>query len=104
MDKTTVMLWPTEAKRIIKNKGIKGLKFKHIVYPWDDTYDQQRQMYSIAVQERPFFIIIATCENDVLKTLNLIKQYDLSLRIVGGRHSTLLQNPEVFLVMRHFNN
>ena len=102
---TTLELWPAEAKNIITSKNIKHLNhFKNIIYPWDSNYDQQRQMFSIAIQERPLFIIIAMSELEVLETLNLIKKYNLSMRIVGGRHSTLLQNPEVFLVMRQFNN
>lgn len=32
-----------------------------------------------------------------MKVLNLLDKYSLSIRIVGGRHSTALQNPDIFL-------
>jgi hypothetical protein len=105
---TTLQLWPRQSKKIIKAKGIDikllQKKFKNIIFPWHDTYDKYRQLFSTQIQERPLFIIVASNKTEVTKVLDLLKQYKLSIRIVGGRHSTLLQNPDVFLDMSQFIN
>lgn len=107
MDITTLELWPNQAKNIINEKRICMkclLRFSNIIFPWNNNYDQQRQLFSTQIQERPLFIIKAIDEREIIKTLKLIKKYDLTIRIVGGRHSTLLQNPDVFLDISLFTN
>lgn len=104
---TTLELWPKQARNIINSKNISIdylNKFSNIIFPWNDNYDQQRQLFSTQIQERPLFIIKAKNEKEIIEVLNLINKYKLSIRIVGGRHSSGLQNPDVFLVLSLFNN
>lgn len=104
---TTLELWPTKAKNIIIEKGLVVRKLQHqfekIIFPWNDNYDQQRMLFSTQIQERPLFIIQAVCEDEIISVLNLLRDYVLTIRIVGGRHSTALQNPNIFLDMSRFN-
>lgn len=102
----TLELWPTKAYGIIQSKNLSVRKLKklfNIIFPWDDNYDQQRMLFSTQIQERPLFIIQPDDEDEIIHVLNLIKRYNLTIRIVGGRHSTALQNPDVFLDMSNFN-
>lgn len=98
----TLQLWPRKSRTLIKEKGLSVSKLiaifdNHIIFPWDDNYDQQRMLFSTQIQERPLFIVQAVYERYIIETLNLLKQYNLTIRIVGGRHSTALQNPDIFL-------
>jgi len=43
------------------------------------------------------------CEKEIMKVLNLLPKYLLTIRIIGGRHSTSLQNPDIFLDISGFN-
>lgn len=104
----TLQLWPRKARSIIKEKGLSvrqlRTQFKdHIIFPWDDNYDQQRMLFSTQIQERPLFIVQASSEEDVIVVLELLKSHIMTLRIVGGRHSTALQNPDIFLDMSSFD-
>ncbi|AYV85853.1 MAG: FAD-binding oxidoreductase [Solivirus sp.] len=104
---TTLELWPIKSAEILKERGVDPEKlkesFSNILFPWDKTYDQQRVLFSSQNSERPLFIIKAQSIDEVVETLNILKRYSLTLRIVGGRHSTLLQDPDLFLDISNFN-
>lgn len=107
LEVTTLELWSVNAKRIIKEKGLSTKNLKDIfgdkiIFPWQNNYDQQRMLFSTQIQERPLFIIKAKNECDVIVTLNLINKYSLTIRIVNGRHSVALFNPDVFLDVAAF--
>ena len=104
----TLQLWPRKARNIIRDKELSvrvlRKKFKgNIVFPWDDNYDQQRMLFSSQIQERPLFIIRPESEDEIIQALDILKIYNMTIRIVGGRHSTALQNPDIFLDMSYFN-
>lgn len=107
MGENVLELWPREARTIIDKKGLSPetlkTKFKNILFPWDSNYDQRRLLFSLQIQERPLFIIIPIGEKEVKRALNLLRDNDLTLRIVGGRHSSALQNPDIFLDISLFN-
>lgn len=107
LDITTLELWPEKARRILQEKGlsISSLEtaFKNLLFPWEDNYDQQRQLFSSQIQERPLMIITFSDESEILTLYELLEDYQLTVRIVGGRHSTLLASPDVFAVMSSFN-
>lgn len=109
LDVTTLELWPRKALLLIKDKGLSVNKLKtrfeeNIIFPWDDIYDKERMLFSTQIQERPLFIIKPKSAEDVISIFNLVKNYNLSLRIVGGRHSTSLQNPDIFVDMCNFRS
>ena len=52
MNIITLQLWPNQAKKIIEEKGICLnclKKISNVIYPWDDNYDQQRQLFSTQI-------------------------------------------------------
>jgi hypothetical protein len=106
LEVTTLQLWPMNAIKILHSKGLHveklKKKFTNIIFPWDSNYDQQRMLFSTQIQERPLFIIKACNKEEIIKTLNLLAKYCLTIRIVGGRHSVALNDPEVFLDMSLF--
>ncbi len=97
----TLDLWPIQVREILQSKGIDPVKLSRklseVIYPWDVNYDQQRMLFSTQIQERPLFIVKANKFKEVEKVINLIDRYKLSLRVLGGRHSPLPSNPQVFL-------
>lgn len=104
----TLDLWPRKAFSTLNKKNIDPNKLKKlfgskVIFPWDDKYDKHRMLFSTQIQERPLFIVIPKSEDDILSVLDLLDRRKLSIRIVGGRHSTALQNPDVFLDMSYFN-
>lgn len=104
----TLEIWPIRAKAILDEKHISTTNlqntFSSVIFPWDDNYDQQRMLYYLQIQERPLFIIQAHTEADVTAALDLLKTYALSIRIVGGRHSTGIQSPQVYLDVSAINS
>jgi len=104
----TLELWPRKSRELIRNKGLSIRKLRklfneHIIFPWEDNYDKRRMLFSTQIQERPLFIIRPESEDDIINTLELLKSHNMTLRIIGGRHSTALQNPDIFLDMSFFN-
>ena len=108
LDTTTLELWPNHSRLLIKRHGlsVKQLQktFTNIIFPWDDNYDQQRMLFSTQLQLRPIVIIAAVNEDEIIKLLNMLEKYNLNLRIIGGRHSQALQDPDIFLDMSLFNH
>jgi hypothetical protein len=105
----TLQLWPRKAKLLIKDKNLSIRKLRsifsdQIIFPWDNNYDQQRMLFSTQIQERPLFIVRAISECDIIHVLNLLKSNNMTVRIVGGRHSTILANPDIFLDISSFKS
>lgn len=101
------MIFDHKSRLLIEEKGLtvkrlKSIYEEQIIFPWEDNYDQQRMLFSTQIQERPLFIIKAKSEATLITTLNLLKEYSLTIRIVGGRHSPGLQNPDIFLDISTF--
>lgn len=94
-------VWPEEALNLIKAKGlsVKKLqhKFKHIYFPWDLGYNNFRFFYKLQIQELPLFVVSAINNRDIENFLNLIYKKKLSVRVINGRHSSNVQNPDVYL-------
>ena len=105
---TSLQLWPKESIEILKEKkiNIKNLKkkYKHIYFPWNDSYDKERTYYSLRIQHRPLFIIKPVDTNELESILDYVYRKTLTIRICGGRHSTQLLSPEVLVDMSKFNN
>jgi hypothetical protein len=103
---TTPQLWPENARQIMKDKGInvEELKiiFTSISFPWDNDYDKGRTYFSLRIQQRPLFIVKCQNDNEVEEILNYVKEKNLTVRIMNGRHSTQLLNPEVIVDMSSF--
>ena len=104
---TTLQLWPAKAADIIHQKGLSTTKLKNkfneIIFPWNDNYDKQRQLFSSQIQEKPLFIIFPCEEQEIIKIYTLMIKHRLTLRIIGGRHSPLLVEPDIFVVMSKFD-
>ena len=105
---TTLQLWPINAKNIIDGKGIdiKKLRhnFKNIIFPWNNDYDKERQLFNGQIQEKPLFIIYPNNEKEIKRIYQLMKRYFLTIRIVSGRHSPILTQPDIFIIMSKFTS
>lgn len=103
---TTLELWPKTSKQILKEKGISVIKlkkyFKQVIFPWDRSYNFYRSFFSLVVEMRPLFINIPRNIDDLKKVICYIVTKKLTTRIVSGRHSAFLQNPDVFIIMQNF--
>jgi hypothetical protein len=107
LNATIVELWPDEAKVLIKAKelSIKKLKkyFCKIYFPWDATYNNYRFMYKLQIQELPLFVIVPQNKYEICSLLNLAHIKNLNLRIIAGRHSSNIQDPDFYVDMTDFN-
>jgi len=105
---TTLELWPHEAYELLHTKGISSKKlrrlFNEVLFPWDESYDKERMLFSLQIQERPLFIVKARNRKEIEAALNLMFEHQLTMRIVGGRHSTLLAAPDFFLDISRFQH
>jgi hypothetical protein len=106
----TVQLWPTEARRQLKERriSVKRLRklFAHIVFPWDPVYNSYRFFYKQEIAEFPLFVVVFTRPNvdrEALRLLNLVYAKQLTLRITVGRHSSAIQNPHVYADISELN-
>lgn len=102
IDATTLQLWPEQAAKELASHG-PGLDpqklrrdFAVIYFPWDDAYSKFRVMFSLTTQELPLFVVIFTCHGECVKLLNLLADFQLTVRIVNGRHGDAIQNPKVY--------
>ena len=100
-------IWPEQALTIIKEKGlsVKKLKnkFEHIYFPWDDSYNKFRFFYKLQIQELPLFIVRAANVTEIENFLNLAFRKKLTLRIIVGRHSSNIQDPNIYLDLSLLN-
>lgn len=99
----TTELWPWNSKQIIEQKNISPcelkLKFTHIYFPWDKSYDFERNYYSLKIQQRPLFIVQPINTHEIEQILDYCDEKNLKLRICNGRHSTQLLTPDVLIDM-----
>lgn len=106
MNATSLEIWPEKARKILdsKNINIEELRdsFTNIWFPWDEGYDTKRTFYSLRVQNRPLFIIKPISVPEIETILNYLKVNKLTVRIVNGRHSCLLNNFEVIVDVSYF--
>lgn len=107
-DATITQLWPNKAKLILKEKGISQTKlrkqFKQIYFPWNEEYNNYRTFYKAQIQEFPLFIIAVISIKEIKKSLELANYKSLSLRVIAGRHSSNVQNPDFYIDMSHFTD
>lgn len=103
----TTELWAYNSKQIMEKKNICPCKLKrmftHIYFPWDDSYDFERNYYSLKIQQRPLFIVQPINTHEIELILNYSDKKNLKLRICNGRHSTQLLTPDVLIDMSLMN-
>lgn len=108
LNATVSELWQDQARLILHARGIsiRRLKkiFHKILFPWNLTYNNYRFMYKLQIQELPLFVIVAQNEQEIIALLNLALNKKLSLRVISGRHSSNVQNPNFYVDMSQFNN
>lgn len=99
-------IWPETAYQKIKEKGLSveklGKIFEKIYFPWTEGYNEFRFFYKLQIQELPLFVVSAKTVKEIQKFLNLAFRKKLTLRIINGRHSSNVQNPDMYLDMTHF--
>src|SRR5665648_631812 len=99
MDIRTNQLWPIKSRLILEEKNIDIVQlkclFKHILFPWNYGYNGERTYYSLRIQQRPLFIIKVISAEEIKNILDYVKEKNLTIRIVNGRHSTQLVDAEV---------
>lgn len=107
LNATIIELWPDKARTIIKTKGlsIKKLKrsFCKILFPWNSTYNNYRFMYKLQIQELPLFVIVPQNKKEIRKLLNLAYEKKLTLRVIAGRHTSNIQDPDFYVDMSGFD-
>ena len=105
---TTPEIWSVEAKKIMTAKGIDTTElsklFSSIQYPWNDQYNSDRVYYSLRIQQRPLFIVKPSSIVEIETILNYVKEKNLTIRIMNGRHSSALVSSEVLVDMSGFTN
>lgn len=98
---TTPELWPINAAKILKDKNISveylKCNFTEIFFPWDEEYSSKRTYFSLIIQQRPLFIVTINHISEIEKILNYVETYSLTIRVMNGRHSSQLLNPEVIV-------
>lgn len=99
----TPELWPIEAKKIIITKGICQARleesFSKVVFPWNSSYNNYRVFYEHQIQEFPLFVVVLKEYKEASKVLNLAYKFNLQIRIVNGRHSSAIENPDIYVDM-----
>ena len=104
---TITELWPNKSKILIKNKGlsVKQLvkSFNKIYFAWNKTYNNYRFMYKLQIQELPLFVIVPVNRKEICKLLNLAYKKKLTLRIIAGRHSSNIQDPDFYVDLSEFD-
>lgn len=103
MNTKVLQLFPKNAYVILKEKNLLNLKFDEIYYPWDDNYDYYRTFFSLRIQQRPLIIIRPTNVDEIRRIFNIVKEKNLTFRIVNGRSSTQLVSCQLMLDISNFN-
>jgi hypothetical protein len=61
---TTVELWPTEARRQLRERRISVERLREwfgcVVFPWDAAYGSYRFFYTQEIAEFPLFVVVFT--------------------------------------------
>jgi hypothetical protein len=104
---TTPELWPSNARQILKVKNIDVDKLKNefskVYFPWDSQYLSHTNYFSLTVQQRPLIVFVPIKTQELEKIMNFIKEKNLSIRLINGRHSSQLLDPEVLVDLSRFN-
>lgn len=107
LDTTTVQIWPQRARQILKAKGISRRKlkkiFKKVVFPGNPSYDSYRFFFELEISELPLFVVVFKNQDEAPKLMDLMLKYKLTLRVINGRHSSCIQNPEVYADISQLN-
>lgn len=100
-------LWDDQAYLRLTQKGLDphSLKsiFSCIYFPWDPVYSTYRFFFKLQIQELPLFVVSPCSNDEIIKILNLARDHHLTLRIISGRHSSNIQNPDVYVDMSHYS-
>lgn len=106
LEVTTQNIWPVNARRILEEKhvDISSLEksYNKIYFPWNNNYDSHRNYYSLRIQERSLFIIKPVNTDELEHILNYVKEKNLTIRIMNGRHSSALTFSEVLIDITYF--
>lgn len=93
-------LWPIKAREILKAKKISLHKLKNffseVVFPWDKTYNNYRVLFQLQLQELPLFIVVFHHKKETIKLLDFLAKSKLTVRIINGRHTSSIQNPDIY--------
>lgn len=104
MDVRSEQLWPIKAREILESKGLteKELRmaYNKIIFPQDPEYGNERTQYTLLIEIRPLFILVASSTDELESILNLCKNYELTIKIMNGRHSTQITDCQVLVDMR----
>jgi len=102
----TANLWPVQANEILMAKGVQKKYldhlFREIIYPENPEYNSIRFFYQLQNSELPLFIIKAQSIQEIINALDLLFIYSLRVRILNGRHSSVIINPDFYLDVTHF--
>jgi len=108
LDATVIELWPDKAQIILKEKDLSVPKlkkhFSKIFFPWDQLYNNYRFFFKLQVQELPLFVIVPQCIEEVRKSLNLAYLKNITLRVMAGRHSSNVIDPNFYVDMSEFRS
>jgi FAD/FMN-containing dehydrogenase len=105
LNATIQQLWPDEAKKKMIEKKVsrKELKslFTKVVFPWNPTYSSYRFFFQLEISELPLFVIVfppneKKTSKESVALLDYIAKKNLTLRVINGRHSSAVQNPDVY--------
>ena len=103
----TPQLWPSVARATLDEKQINIHHLKHkfhkVYFPWDTEYNKKITYFSLTIQQRPLMVIVPNSTRELEKLLDFIKDYNLSVRFMNGRHSSQILDPEVLVDLIEFN-
>jgi hypothetical protein len=93
-------IWPIQAKKILQAKGITHREleklFSKVIFPGNLTYDSYRFFFQLEISELPLFVVVFKKYDETSTLLNFLALHKLTVRIVNGRHSSSIQNPNVY--------
>ncbi len=97
---SVTQLWPEEARKQMESLGISPHTvrklFERVLFPWDTGYDGHRVVYQSQIAEFPLFVVVLSNKKEALFLLDYVAEKRLSLRTLVGRHSSIVQNPQVY--------
>ena len=99
----TVELWPLAAARTLAEKGVQPQDLRrvisHVVFPWNQSYNSYRFLFSLQIAELPLFVIVLEKPEEAVLALDLAAAKRLTLRVLSGRHTSAVQNPDFYVDM-----
>lgn len=97
---TVTNLWPSSAYRQLHQRNISipyVQSLFHVIFPWDRSYNDYRVFFQTELSELPLFIIVLHEWNEATRILDFITHHNLQIRVITGRHSSSIQNPQVYV-------